>query len=226
MNWPTNPIADIVRGSAWPLQTIRVAKPDCDSTLMVWLTYASWVSTQHTDERLPGVTIQGGGSPADTYRAVLEMPSPQMVQDWISELGWRVGAGYLYRWHFAPGRPMRHLWGLDRYIVGDEESALGDSDPSLADLCKQYGCWQWEINCAWRRGEARGWQLERWRKHDPTLLEDGSRAGAWPGWDGEHPWLRATELGTAYESHYYYVRPERYCPTTDVLRRAEKPEDK
>lgn len=125
----------------------------------------------------------------------------------------------MYRWHNAPGRESLHLWGLEVYDLGDGDvSATGDSNYALAELCKNFGVWEWEINSAWRRQD----NLIKWRTEDPQRGNDGLRSTPFPGWAGEHPWARAKTEGTGYESHYLYVKPPKYNKREDILVRGAK----
>lgn len=218
--WPENPLAEIIKNILWPIKTVSVATPSTPEpvTGMVWITYD--VITSQTVKTVEKIEATGFSRIADTYHHLLSCPTPQELQDWVSELGWTLGAGYMYRWHHAPGRRSEHLWGLERYIIGNDAIQEGDSSQELAELCRQYGVWSWEINCSYNKqnGSSAG-MMNSWRKHDQSLLENGSRQGAFPGWDGEHPWLQASETGTGYESQYYFVRPERYNKSKDVLRK-------
>ena len=102
---------------------------------------------------------------------------------------------------------MKHLWGLaiqrngQRFIIGGQQ-------PLACGVVRAHGCWEWEINASYNKKHAHTalfWP--EWYKCDPSLDEDGSRSAPFPGWEGNHPWLRASQPQTAYESHYYY------CPT-------------
>ncbi len=196
-----------------PPKTIKLSMPDTEGVgSMLWITYDMMYETKPTGLALADTTVYS--RPADTYHYISEYHTPEFWQDIISVAGWILGAGYMYRWQFAPGREHNHLWGLDRYDLGDGDvTATGDSNYGLAELCRQYGTWQWEINSAWRREE----KLIKWRTEDPRRGEDGCRTTPFPWWSSNHPLLRATVEGTGYESHYYYVQPRKYNPREDVM---------
>ncbi len=180
---------------------------------MLWIRYRGMVVTRPA-MAVVDTTIYS--KVADTYHILDESHTHQEWEEIMSRAGWELGAGYMYRWHHAPGRSHDHLWGLEHYDFGDGDiSATGDTAPELADLARQYGVWQWEINCSW--GGMPQEQLTRWRAEDPTRGEDGTRSTPFPGWSATHPWLRAVQPGTGYESHYYYVMPERPDRETDAL---------
>lgn len=219
MRYPNNPIAQIAKNTPWPIKTIRVSTPSTAEPVeaMIWISYNK-STKQNPDLGIEGVKIEGIGVIPDTYHHLLEMVSPQQLQKWVEELGWVLGSGYMYRWHTGPGRPLAHLWGTETYTMLGSDLSEGDSSPRLAALCEQYGAWQWEINVAYGlQYSDNAWQLKAWQKHDPSLLADGSRAGAFPGWAGEHPWLQSAAKDEVYESHYYYATPEKYNKRCDVL---------
>jgi len=167
---------------------------------------------------MQGVKVSGWSRAADSYIFLPGHVAPEELQQWISEIGWRIGAGYMYRWFFSPGDAHKHLWGMMRYSIAGMDTALGDTAPDLAEEAERYGVWSWEINCAWRKGEAHSKIFfPKWREADPTLLEDGTSEGAFPVWDGDHPWLRATEPNTGCESQYYFCKPPKYNKQKDVL---------
>lgn len=200
-----------------PPATIRLAVPDTANTgAMLWVSYDMMYETKPSQADLDTTVYS---RPADTYHYLNESHTPAEWQDIMSRAGWTLGAGYMYRWHLAPGREHYYLWGLEIYDLGDNDvSALGDSNYGLAELCRQYGAWEWEINSAWRRQD----KLIKWRAEDPQRGEDGLRSIPFPGWAAEHPWLRATREGTGYESHYCYVLPPDYNRHTDVLLAQER----
>jgi hypothetical protein len=203
-----------------PPKVIRLSVPDSPTANgMLWITYDGMLPTRPS-VAMVDTTVYS--CPADTYHLIRGGRYPEEWQKLMSEAGWYFGAGYMYRWHAAPGREMPWLWGLERYqfTTGDfsgtmEDSATGDASPELAELCRRCGAWEWEINSAWRREGV----FEKWHAEDPTRGPDGRRTSEWPGWAASHPLLRALAEGTGYESHYYYVRPKRYNRKTDALRR-------
>lgn len=163
----------------------------------------------HEDRRLKGVDTTGWSRRADTsIRIILPAGTdPQQIEDWISIIGWRLGAGYMYRWSHAPGNPRKHCYGLSRYTSMGEDSEYGDRSPDLADRAERDGNFSWEINCAWKKSEGASkifW--ESWLKCDPTLNNDGGRKKEFPGWDGNHPWEKAEEKNTGFESHFYFCK--------------------
>lgn len=212
----SNIIVDTVKMVARiaPPKEIRLSKPDTDRTAaMLWITYDTMTETRRM--LLDGsITETGFSRPADTYHYIADIYTADEWQKIMSEAGWILGGGYMYRWHSAPGRESLHLWGLEIYDFGDGDvSATGDSSYALAELCKKFGNWEWEINSAWRRQD----KLIKWRTEDPQRGEDGLRFTPFPGWAGEHPWARAKEEGTGYESHYCYVKPPKYNKREDIL---------
>lgn len=219
ITWTDNPLSEMIKTIVWPIKTVTVATPSTPKpvTGMVWICYDAM--TAQTVQIAGEIEATGMSRIADTYHHLLSCPSPEELQGWVSELGWVLGSGYMYRWHHAPGRRMEHLWGLERYAVAGEAMQEGDNSKELAALCAQYGVWSWEINCAYgKRNGMSAMMMDSWIHHDPSLQEDGSRAGYFPGWDGAHPWLQAQETGSGYESQYYYARPKRYSANKDVLR--------
>ena len=220
LNWPSNPIAEIVRNSAYPVKTVMVSMPDTPISLgcMLWLNYDAGMAIRDPRMDVNGVKVTGWSKSADTYIYIPDYVKPEQLQDWLSAIGWGIGAGYMYRWHHSPGRPMNHLWGLTRYTIAGMDTAHGDANSDLAEMTGKYGCWSWEINCAWRKAEGHSAiYFAKWREHDPTLTDNGTRLGKFPGWNGAHPWLKATAPDTGYESRYYFCKPEKYNKHRDVL---------
>lgn len=225
INWPDNPVSDIIRNAIYPVKTIRVSMPDSPLSLgcMAWVSYDAGMSIRDPRMESAGVKTTGWAKAADTYIYLPDHIRPEQLQEWLSEIGWIIGAGYMYRWHHAPGQPYNHLWGLKRYSIAGMDTAYGDANPDLAEMADKYGCWSWEINCAYRKGEGHtAMLLPKWREHDPTLTAAGSRLGVFPGWAGEHPWLRATDPNTGYESQYYFCKPKKYNRHKDVLAKEDK----
>lgn len=193
----------------YPLKRIVFATPDmAGAAIMLRITWDAGI-----DMRIPEMEGAGGGGEvsgwarmADMYiRADIPWATPDTLERYISEIGWALGAGYMYRWHKAPGMHREHLWGLIRYSTPAGELAMGDSSEELSALAAQHGCWEWEINAAYRKANghtAMYWPA--WRAADPSLDDDGGRSKPFPGWDGYHPWLRATQPYTAFISRYYY----------------------
>ncbi|GIV86611.1 MAG: hypothetical protein KatS3mg054_0640 [Chloroflexus sp.] len=196
-----------------PPKTISLALPDTESVeAMLKITYSTMIETR--SHAADGVAIASYSRPADTYHLLDVHHTPQGWHDIMSEAGWVLGAGYMYRWHYAPGQTLDHLWGLLRYDLGDGDiTATGNADDVLAELCRQFGAWHWEINSAYMLPAG----LVNWRAEDPTRSEDGTRPLPFSGWAGEHPWLRATQPNTIIESRYYYVMPAHYDKRTDAL---------
>lgn len=201
-----------------PPKVIRLSKPDTDRTAaMLWITYDKVYETKPVGFMQADTTIFS--RPADTYHLINEINTADEWQKIISEAGWILGGGYMYRWHNAPGRESLHLWGVEVYDLGDGDvTGMGDSSYMLAELCKKFGNWEWEINSAWRREDS----LIKWRTEDPQRGEDGLRSTPFPGWVGEHPWARAKAEGTGYESHYLYIKPPKYNKREDILAKGAK----
>lgn len=221
-NLPGNPIAKKLN-LLCPVKAIFVSTPDkSNSELMIQIKWDAGMDMRIPELGIPDissadaiieqrkvVTVSGWSRMADTY-TLLTAPweHPAEIEQWVSEIGWRLGAGYMYRWHSAPGDRYDHLWGNIRYTVLGDDMYRGDASEELALLTEEYGCWQWEINASHRKmyGHSAIFWPE-WYNCDPSLDEDGGRSVPFPGWDGHHPWLRATEPHTGYESHYFF------CPT-------------
>ena len=220
LNWPNNPIADKIRDAILSIKRITISMPDTSTPqgAMMEIMYDAGMSIRDPRMDQQGVKVTGWSRAATTYIYLPIYATPEQIQEWISALGWAIGSGYMYRWHFAPGRPLKHLWGMERYSINGMDTALGDSAPDFAEMTVEHGCWSWEINCAWRKAEGHTALLfTKWKEHDPTLTDDGTRSGDFPGWAGEHPWLRATEPNAGYESRYYFCKPEKYNKNRDVL---------
>lgn len=223
INLPDNPIADKIP-LIYPIKRINISTP-CNphSGLMLQIVYDAGMDMRLPELDIPdnsspnaiieqrkAVTVSGWSRMSDTYILLPSVfwTSPADIEAYISEIGWQLGAGYMYRWHHSPGDPHKHLWGLIRYSCAAGDMSSGDDSEELAELAEEHGCWSWEINASYRKADgcsALHWP--EWYRCDPSLSEDGSRTAPFPGWDGHHPFLQATEPHTGYESHYFF------CPT-------------
>lgn len=206
-----------------PVKRISISTPDkADSDIMIQITWDAGMDMRIPElevpdisspdaiiERRKAVTVSGWSRMADTYVLIdAKWNDPSQIEQWVSEIGWCLGAGYMYRWHNAPGSAHKHLWGLVKYSVAGDDLQIGDSSEELSELTEKYGCWSWEINSAYRKADGHSkifWS--EWYRADISLDPDGSRSTPFPGWDGHHSFLRATEPQTGYESHYFF------CPT-------------
>lgn len=205
-----------------PIKTISVATPNLPgSDLIVWIKYDAGLDMRHTEieEKNKDVKVTGWSRLSDDYiRISCDWSEPSEIEKWVSEVGWRLGAGYMYRWNKAPGRTNGHLWGSAIYEVNGDALARGDKAYDLAELCETYGCWEWEINCAYQKDKGHSSMFfDRWKEADPTLQPDGSRSGNFPGWQNYHPYLAAEQIDTGYESRYYYSKPKKYNRQRDVM---------
>ena len=223
LNLPDNPIAKKLNLLS-PVKRISISTPDKPgSALMIQIVWDAGLDMRMSELDVPdissadaiieqrkAVTVSGWGRLADTYILLegISWDDPAIIERYVSEIGWRLGAGYMYRWQHSPGEPHKHLWGLIRYAVMGDDLYNGDASEELSLLSEEYGCWTWEINASYRKMHghtAMFWP--EWYGCDPSLDQDGGRSASFPGWDGCHPWLRATKSLTGYESHYYF------CPT-------------
>ncbi len=206
-----------------PIKTISISTPAKPlSGIMLWIKYDAGMdmADPDVDKKFENkIKTTGWSRMSDTYiRLDCDWYRPEDIERWVSEIGWALGGGYMYRWHSSPGRPKKHLWGTLQYEVMGSSMAEGDTAPELAELCEQLGCWQWEINCAYKKDKGHSkMYFDRWRKADPTLETDGSRSTTFPGWESYHPFLEATKTGTGYESRYYFCKPKKYHKDRDVL---------
>jgi len=216
-----NPIYNIVKNTIWPIKTISVATPATEVP-MLGVLRISWdmMTNEETKLGLFGETSLSDISRLPDKMYALPAARPEEIEAWLSEVGWSIGAGYMYRWNKAPGRPYDHLWG-NLYTIGDspmvEESPDIDSE-ELAEATILNGVWEWEINCAWKKAQGSSAEMfESWRKNDPSLEPDGRRSIPFPGWSDSHPWKKAENIGEGYESRYYFCKPKQYVKYRDVL---------
>jgi hypothetical protein len=131
---------------------------------------------------------------------------PGDIERWLSEIGWALGAGYMYRWHTAPNTGSMPYWafGADRYTVAGMDTAYGDNNADLAQEAYTHGFWQWEINAAYNKQQGNSslfW--DEWYRCDVSLDSDGSRSTQWLGWDGHCPMLTA-DPQSCTEAQYFY----------------------
>ncbi|MBW1812098.1 MAG: hypothetical protein JRJ39_00120 [Deltaproteobacteria bacterium] len=206
-----------------PIKTISLSTPDKSlSDLIMTITWDCGAEIRHKDMEdnfKNKVKITGWSCAADTIiRIPLAWSTPQYIEDLISEIGWYLGAGYMYRWHKAPGKACDYFFGCARYTCAGEDSQHGDDGWSLLADADKCGYWTWEINTSYlkRLGTSKIF-WPSWRKHDSTLTNDGTRDDDWQGWDGTHNFYRATDLNTGYESQFFYYRPKKYNKNIHVL---------
>lgn len=155
------------------------------------------------------VVCTGWSKRADTNIAVTlaAETTPQDIEQWMSEIGWAIGAGYMYRWYHGPS-DVAPEWdfGGGVYTCAGMDSAVGDEQPQLAQVAKDNGYWSWEVNAAYHKSQGQSKMYwEEWYRTDISLIENGSRLEPFPGWDGSHPWLWSKSANTGYESHYFYA---------------------
>ncbi len=223
LSLPKNPISTKLN-LHMPVKTITISSPDVPgSDIMLWISWDAGMHMRVPELEVPdissadaiieqrkAVTVTGWSRMAASYILVTDVcwEDPAEIEQWVSEIGWALGAGYMYRWYDVPGSRHDHLWGNVRYTVMGDDLSRGDASDWLADLAEKHGCWQWEINAAYHKQNGQSalfWP--EWYRCDVSLDEDGGRSSQFPGWDGHHPWLRAIADVPGYESHYYY------CPT-------------
>lgn len=225
---PNTPISEYIPITEEPIACIRISTPNAPiirslHIQIVWGT-GERVRVPSQEHRSPGVDVTGWSRRADTEIRVPYLPADTSIEDierWVSEVGWVLGAGYMYRWFHGPSKTRPdHAFGGARWTSLGEENAIGDEDTDLAEDAVESGYWEWEINATYRKAESyTSVLMDSWRRHDPTLAEDGSRLGPFPGWDGGHPYLTTGERNTGYESHYFFAMPRDYHPSGDVLPR-------
>lgn len=227
---PDTPITQYIPIEWGIIKTIRLAVADQPGSDIIM----SIIWDEMSPVRLPEMEQQGIMSAngisrrSDTViRCPIDWILPSDIEGWLSQIGWRIGAGYMYRWHKSPidasdtvaKDSLSHIIGVSSYVINGVDTIIGDRDTEdvLADMI-QYGHWEWEINCSYRKYEgstALFWPS--WKAHDNTLQDDGSRRDDFPGWHGNHPYLRAVEPRSAYESRYFYSKPKRFNKHTDIL---------
>lgn len=198
------------------------------SDIVVEITWDCILDMAYPDIDKPDVKTTGFSRQTPTaIRCKVWWKEPEEIECWVSEIGWALGAGYMYRWHKPPVPPddetgidtVRHFFGIPLYKIMGEDDVIGDTDNSdLVAVAAEKGYWQWEINCAYRKSDGSSKMFWRkWKEADPSLAEDGSRPTAFPGWEGRHPFLRATEPRTGYESRYFYCLPKNGKNKRDVF---------
>lgn len=87
----------------------------------------------------------------------------------------------------------RQDFGFALYMIGGQPDTMGDGYPELMELALERGYF-W-----WRFAPAQGREphiIKAWATEDPTIMEDGTRTEAFPGY---HPgWL--LELAKSFET--------------------------
>lgn len=206
-SYPSNPLAaglreDIAGGIVKTIRLAALRRPG--TPLIVRIIWDEWVSMAHPEleRQVPDTRVTGGGRRTDVGRR-LDVPweMPQDLEEWLAELAWSLGGGYLYRWSIPPRTgidPMEPKHGYREWFAvptyafggGDPDDVIDDSGADLIAEAAHGGYWQWECNAAFRKVEGHSAAMwPSWRKHDPGLSDDGSRRVPWPGWIDDK-WLR------------------------------------
>jgi hypothetical protein len=210
-----------------PIKTVTIACPQIvGSDIFVTITHnaGSDFRVPGREEPLDGISTSGWSRMPDwCKRIAIDWEMPQDLEAIISELGWYLGAGYMYRWQCKPRVPSRseHLYG-GRYSItvgnNTESSATGDYAEDLMDQTEQHGCWHWEINSSYLMQSGMNKMFwPKWKAEDNTRNDEGLRESPFPGWEGTHPWLAHNDAGDGYESRFFYCKPKNYNKLRDVL---------
>jgi len=166
------------------------------------------------------VKLTGWSKMADTYiRVKIGWENPLDVEKMVSELGWYLGGGYMYRWIFGPGAERhKHRFGCQRYEVMGDSLAIGEAAPDLLAMAQEHGVWEWEINSAYlMRIGINHFFWTKWKSEDNFRNEDGLRGSPFPGWAGGHRWHPVPEEGHGIESCFFYTMPKKLNKRCDVL---------
>lgn len=211
-----------------PIKSITFARPACwGDELFATITYnaGSDFAVPKNDEPMDGVRTSGWSRAADTYKVLqVGFSGPQDLEDQIAELGWYLGAGYMFRWQKRPDMPdsaISHYFGGQRYTVEiggvAEDFGRGDYSEDMIESAAQNGLWVWEINSTYlMRCGINQFLWPKWRDEDCTRNEDGLRLSAFPGFSSSHPWMEDFTCD-GYESRFYFSRPKNYNKNRDVM---------
>ena len=223
-----------LKSSVIPLDTIRVATPATPSPTEAVLTVSYCASTGDAQKTESGATLESWGKLPDTMHLLTPRSKEEMEAE-LSDAGFFLGAGYLFRWYHSPGSRMEHRYrnmytfsvGLTadsfRYESLADDSDVDDHSKRLMELSQEHGTWEWEFNVAYRRNLSTPWQFESWRKHDPTIDDEGKRDRPFPGWDGSFEFRTTEEPNNVIQSEFYYVMPKHYREYHQVLVKGLKP---
>ena len=126
------------------------------------------------------------------------------LEELVEQTAWSVGGTYLERFakapysgelpYTAPGAGIRPSFcGLGKCysFPGQGEASIGEmNNEDLVEEAARTGYWWWRFNVFFRMHEAheidRG-RFQDWRRKDPTVQDDGSREGPFPGWLPREP---------------------------------------
>lgn len=221
-------ILQFLKSSVIPLDTIRVATPATPYPTEAVLTVSYCASTGDAQKTESGATLETWGKLPDTMHLLAPRSKEEMEAE-LSDAGFFLGAGYLFRWYHSPGSRMEHRYrNMYTFAVGltadsfrydplsDDSDVSADAD-RLMDLSEEYGTFEWEFNVSYRRNLAKPWQFESWRKHDPSIDDEGKRDRPFPGWDGSFEFRTTEEPKNVIQSEYYYVMPKHYHQYQHVL---------
>lgn len=206
---PPNPItaelADDIDNDV--VKTVSIALPcaPCRQIAMriTWDSFGplSREAREKAEGELHGVSISGCGRRPDSTRLIdladEKEATPMCVEEWLVQAAWALGAGYLYRWHWAARGmtdALRRDFGDPLYVTsfGGEETpfARGERSDELAQLAANHGYWAWEFNSAYRKYDGHSaFQWSNWRKNDPSIEDNGGRSIPFPGWRDDK-WLK------------------------------------
>ncbi len=219
-------VLEFLRSSVIPLDRVAVATPATPYPSEAVMTVSYCASTGSAQKTESGATLETWGKLPDTMH-LLAPRSKEDIEAELSDAGFFLGAGYLFRWYHSPGSRMEHRYRNMYSVIADVANATyeplaDDADVSadadrLMDLSEEYGTWEWEFNVAYRRNLAVPWQFESWKKHDPTIDGEGKRDRPFPGWDGSFEFQTTDEPNNVIQSEFYYAMPKRYRKYQHVL---------
>lgn len=202
-----------------PIKSISFATPASPgSDVMACITYnagTEWAEPRE-DKDFPGVKVSGWSRMPDDYiKIAIDWDTPQEIEQMVSEIGWRLGAGYMYRWIKGPGEHA-HCFG-NQYTINGEALAKGDHSDLMKTIAKECGVYEWEINSSYLMSSGCNPYWAKWQAEDPRRDSEGMRPSDFPGWDSGHPWHDIPGPHEGYESRFFYVKPKRYNIHRDVL---------
>lgn len=219
-------ILSFLRESVIPLDVVRVALPATPYPSEAVMTIQYNASTGDITKTESGKLETWSLLPDSMH--VLAPRNKEEMEAELSVAGWYLGAGYLFRWYHRTDDYSHHFRNRYSIAVATGENSFRHEDftddtdareiyHQMISRAEDYGVWEWEFNVAYRRNIAKPWQFESWRKHDPSIDDEGKRAEPFPGWDGSFEFQTTEDPHNSFCSEYYYAMPKQYHADYNVL---------
>jgi hypothetical protein len=189
-------LSELLSNESGIFRMIEIATPDVSgSDLSVIITFRNTeeIFVPSHETTLEKVKVSGFSRKTDCTR-ILSFPwkNPADIEFLLFDIAWRLGAGYLVRYHKAtppaewghePGAGFTRLFTGNPFrdnISGDY--SVGDTSPELLEIALENGCWTWEFNSTYNNHlpEAKNLYWKKWYAEDKYRNEEGYREYNFP----------------------------------------------